>query len=215
MSTRDPLNRGNQVPAEIIGHVVWLYSRFPLNHRDIEDLLAERGVLVSYEAIRLWCLTFGPVLAVGLRRHRRRAGGKWHLDEVQLKIKGKKHWPWRAVDQNGLVLDGEARAPRVVVTDKLASYPPALRRVLPGVEHRRHKGLNNRAENSHRPVRKRERVLQRFKSPEHAQRFLGPFSAVHNHFLPRRHLLPADKYWQIRTERFQQWREVARLQPAA
>ena len=109
------------------------------------------------------------------------------------------------------VLDGEGQAPRVVVTDKLASYPPALRRVLPGVEHRRHKGLNNRAENSHRPVRKRERVLQRFKSPEHAQHFLEPFSAVHNHFRPRRHLLAAQQYRQIRSERYAQWREAARL----
>ena len=155
---------------------------------------------------------------------------------MQLKIKGKKHWLWRAVESEGLVLDilvqerrdqhaaecflrrvlnGEAQAPRVVVTDTLASYPPALRRVLPGVEHRRHKGLNNRAEHSHRPVRKRERVLQRFKSPEHAQRFLEPFSAVHTHFRSRRHLLPADHYRQLRTERFQQWREAARLTPVA
>jgi len=110
---------------------------------------------------------------------------------------------------------GEGRAPRVVVTVKRASYPPALRSVLPGVAHQRHKGLNDRAENSHRPVRKRERVLQRFKSPGHAQRFLEPFSAVHNHFRPRRHLLSSDQYRQIRTQRFQQWREAARLQPAA
>jgi putative transposase len=102
----------------------------------------------------------------------------------------------------------------VVVTDKLASYPPALKRVLPRSEHRRHKGLNNRAEHSHRPVRKRERVLQRFKSPEHAQRFLEPFSAVGNHVRPRRHLPPAEQYRQIRTERFQQWREVVGLAPA-
>jgi putative transposase len=112
-------------------------------------------------------------------------------------------------------LEGEGAAPRVVVTDKLASYPPALRRVLPAAEHRRHKGLNNRAENSHRPLRKRERVLQRFKSAEHAQRFLEPFSAVCNHFRPRRHLLPAEQYRQLRAERFQRWREAARLQPAA
>ncbi len=158
------------------------------------------------------------------------------LDEVQLKIKGTKHWLWRAVDSEGLVLDilvqdrrdqhaaerflrralaGEDAAPRVVVTDKLASYPPALKRVLPGVEHRRHKGLNNRAEHSHRPVRKRERTLQRFTSPDHAQRFLEPFSAVCNHFRPRRHLLPAHQYHQLRTERFRQWREVTRLQFAA
>ncbi len=234
--TRDPLYRGYRFPAEIISHAVWLYYRFALSHRDVEELLAERGVQVSYEAIRLWCRKFGATYAIGLRRRRARAADKWHIDEVQLKIKGKKHWLWRAVDRDGLVLDilvqerrnqeaaerflrrvldGEEQAPRVVVTDKLTSYPPALRRVLPGVEHRRHKGLNNRAENSHRPVRKRERVLQRFKSPEHAQRFLEPFSAVCNHFRPRRHLLPAEQYRRIRTERFQQWREAVRLAPEA
>jgi putative transposase len=233
---RDPLYRGYRFPAAIISHAVWLYFRFALSHRDIEELLAERGVQVSYEAIRLWCRRFGATYAIGLRRRRSRAADKWHLDEVQLKIKGKQHWLWRAVDRDGLVLDiliqerrnqeaaerflrrvldGEEQAPRVVVTDKLASYPPALKRVLPGAEHRRHKGLNNRAENSHRPVRKRERALQRFKSPDHAQRFLEPFSAVCNHFRPRRHLLPAEQYRQIRTERFRQWREVVRLAPAA
>lgn len=134
------------------------------------------------------------------------------LDEVQLKIKGKRHWLWRAVERDGLVLDilvqerrnreaaerflrsmveGEETAPWVVVTEKLANYPPALKRVLSRTEHRRHKGLNDRAENSRRPVRKRERALQRFKSPEHAQRFLEPFSAAANHFRPRRHFLPA------------------------
>ncbi len=226
---RDPLYRGYRFPAEIISHAVWLYFRFHLSHRDSEDLLAERGVQVSDDAIRRWWRTFGPAFAAGLRRHRRPAAGKWHLDEMQLKLKlksnGKQHWRWRAVDQDGTVrdilvqerrtqeaaetflrrvLDGEEQSPRVMVTDTLASYPPALRRVLPGVEHRRHKGLNNRAENSHRPVRKRERVLQRFKSPEHAQRFLDPFSAVHTHFHPRRHLLSAEHYRQIRAERFGQ-----------
>jgi putative transposase len=113
------------------------------------------------------------------------------------------------------VLDGQEQAPRVVVTDKLASYPPALKRVLPGMEHRRHKGLNNRAENSHRPLRKRERTLQRFKSSEHAQRFLEPFSALCNHFHPRRHLLSAAQYRHLRTKRLQHWRDVARLYRAA
>jgi putative transposase len=233
---RDPLYRGYRFPGEIISHAVWLYYRFALSHRDVEELLAARGVRVSYEAVRLWCQKFGPAFAGGLRRRRARARDRWHLDEVQLKIKGKKHWLWRAVDRDGLVLDilvqerrnreaaerflrrvlaGEEQAPRVVVTDNLASYPPALKRVLPDTEHRRHKGLNNRAENSHRPVRKRERVLQRFKSPDHAQRFLEPFSALCNHFRPPRHLLPAEPYRQIRTERFRQWREAARLPPVA
>jgi putative transposase len=191
-------------------------------------------VQVSYEAIRLWCRRFGPAFATRLRQRRARAADKWHLDEVRLKIKGKQHWLWRAVDRDGLVLEilvqdrrnqeaaerflrrvleGEGVAPRVVVTDTLASSPPALKRVLPQTEHRRHKGLNNRAENSHRPVRKRERVLQRFTSPEHAQRFLEPFSAVCTHVRPRRHRLSAAQYREIRTERFQQWREVVGFAP--
>jgi putative transposase len=201
------LYKRHRFPGEIISHAVWRSFRFALSHRDVEALLAERGVQVSYEAIRRWCRTFGPAFAAGWRRRRARAQDRWHLDEVQLKIKGKQHWLWRAVDRDGLVLDilvqerrnqeaaerflrrvldGEGHAPRVVVTDKLASYPPALRRVLPQTEPRRHNGLNNRAEHAHRPVRKRERVLQRFKSPAHAQRFLEPFSAVCHHFRPRR-----------------------------
>jgi len=234
--TRDPLYQGYRFPAESISHAVWRYERFALSHRDREEVLAERGVQVSDEAIRLWCRKFGPAFAARLHRRRARARDCWHLDEVQLTSKGKKHWRWRAVDRDGLVLDllvqerrnqeaaerflrrvleGEGTAPRVVITDNLASYPPALKRVLPQTEHRRHNGLNNRAEHAHRPVRKRERVLQRFTSPAHAQRFLEPFSAVCNHFRPRRHLLAAEPYRRIRTERFQQWREAARLQSVA
>jgi putative transposase len=233
---RDPLYRGHRFPAEIISHAVWLYFRFAVSHRDVEDLLAERGVQVSYEAVPLWCLKFGPILGAGLRRRRRRAADTWHLDEVQLKIRGKRHGQWRAVDRDGLGLDilvqerpnreaaehvlrrvlaGGGAAPRVVVTDKLASSPPAVERVIPQAEHRRHKGLNNRAEDSHRPVRKRERALQRFTSPEHAQRFLEPFSAVGNHFHPRRHLLSAGQYRQNRTAGFEQWYAAARLPSAA
>jgi len=182
--------------------------------------------------VRRWCRKFGQTFADGVRRRRPRPGDKWHLDEVQLKINGKKHWLWRAVDQEGIVLDilvqarrnqeaaeaflrcvveGCGYQPRVVITDKLASYPPALRRVLPGVEHRRHKGLNNRAENSHRPTRRRERVLQRFNSPEHAQQFLAPFGPISDHFRPRRHLLPALEYHQLLQTRFTSWREVTGL----
>ena len=222
----------HRFPGEIISQAVWLYFRFLLSYRDVEELLAERGISVSYETVRRWCRKFGQTFADGVRRRRPRPGDKWHLDEVQLKINGKKHWLWRAVDQEGIVLDilvqarrnqeaaeaflrcvveGCGYQPRVVITDKLASYPPALRRVLPGVEHRRHKGLNNRAENSHRPTRRRERVLQRFKSPEHAQRFLAPFGPISDHFRPRRHLLPALEYHQLLQTRFTSWREVTGL----
>src|SRR3982074_496756 len=200
MPVAEPADRspyhGYRVPSEIIAHAVWLYFRFHLSFRDVQDLLAERGLIVSHETVRQWCTKFGATFAAGLRRRRARAGDKWHLDEVLLKINGKRHWLWRAVDQHGVVLDilvqercdqaaaerflhrvldGESGAePRVVITDKLASYPPAIKRVLPTPEHRRHKGLNNRAENSHQPTRQRERAMRRFKSAEQAQRFLGP-----------------------------------------
>jgi len=227
-----PLYRRHRFPGELISHAVWLYYRFLLSYRDVEELLAERGIAVSYETIRRWCRKFGPAFANGLRRRRPRPGDKWHMDEVQLKINGRKHWLWRAVDQDGIVLDilvqsrrnqeaaetffrrvvdGHGYQPRVVITDKLASYPPAVRRVLPGVEHRRHKGLNNRAENSHRPTRRRERVLQRFKSPDHAQRFLSPFGPISDHFRPRRHLLPAPQYHRLLQTRFAAWRQVTGL----
>jgi putative transposase len=221
--------RGHRFPAEVIGYAVWLYSRFHLSFRDVQDLLAERGIIVSHEAIRQWCTKFGPAYAAGLRQRRARPGDTWYLDEVLLKMRGKRHWLWRAVDQEGVVLDilvqerrnqaaaerflrhvlrGCEYVPRVVITDKLTSYVPAIRRVLPRSEHRRHKRLNNRAENSHLPTRKRERVLQRFKSAEHAQRFLGPFSAVCNHFRPRRHRLTASAYRHLRTQRHAGWLDV-------
>jgi putative transposase len=221
--------RGHRFPPEIISYAVWLYFRFHLSFRDVQDLLAERGVVVSHEAIRQWCTKFGRTYVAGLRQRRARPGDKWHLDEVLLKIQGKRHWLWRAVDQDGIVLDilvqerrDQAAAerflrhvlrscedePRVVITDKLASYVPAIKRVLPRTEHRRHKRLNNRAENSHLPTRKRERVLQRFKSAEHAQRCLGPFSAVCNHFRPRRHRLTASAFRQVRAERYAVWLDV-------
>jgi putative transposase len=223
------LYRGQRFPAEVIAHAVWLYFRFQLSFRDVQDLLAERGIIVSHGATRPWCTKFGPSYAAGLRRRRARPGDTWHLDELLLKIRGKRHWLWRAVDQDGVVLDilvqerrDQAAAerflrqvlrsceyePRVVVTDTLASYVPAAKRVLPRSEHRRHQRLNNRAENSHLPTRKRERVLERFKSAEHAQRFLGPFSAVCNHFRPRRHRLTASAYRHIRAERHAVWSDV-------
>jgi putative transposase len=139
---------------------------------------------------------------------------KWHLDEVALKIRGKRHWLWRAVDRHGVVLDilvqeRRDQATAEHFTDKLTSYAPAIKRVLPTAEHRRHKRLNNRAENSHLPTRKRERVLQRFKSAEHAQRFLGTFSAVSNHFRPRRHRLTDTACRQIRTHAHIAWQDVS------
>src|SRR5215216_6298378 len=153
----------------------------------------------------------------------------WHLDEVCLMIGGKKHWLWRAVDQDGVVLDvlvqsrrdkqaakrllrkllkKQGRAPRVMITDKLASYGAAKAEVMPSVEHRRHKGLNNRAENSHQPTRRRERQMKRFKSPGQAQRFLSAHDGINNLFHLRRDHRPADQYRAARTQAFQTWAEV-------
>src|SRR6266851_8828045 len=170
----------HRFPAELIRHAVWLYHVFSLSFRDVELLLAERGVLVSYESIRRWCLKFGASFANNLRRRRPKPGDKWHLDEVFIRIQGVRHYLWRAVDQNGVVLDilvqsrrdaGAAKrffkrllkglqyTPRVLVTDKLGSYGVAKRALLPDVEHRKSRYLNNRAENSHRPTRRRERQM--------------------------------------------------------
>ena len=167
MQRSPSLYKRHRSPGAIISHALWLSYRFLLSYRDVEGLLAERGIAVSFETIRRRRREFGPTFADGLRRRRPRPGDKGHLDEMQLKINGRKHWLWRAVDQAGVVfdilaqsrrnqeaaeallrrvVDGNGYRPRVVITDKLASYPPALRRVLPGVEHRRHNGLYNRAE---------------------------------------------------------------------
>lgn len=189
---------------------------------------AERGVQVSYEAIRLWCRKCGPLLATELRRRRRRAGVTWFLAEVALTTNERRYWLWRAVDQEGTISDirvqprrdqyaAECFLPRVrdgadgvqlwvVVTDKRASSVPAIKRVLPKAEHRRHKRLNNRAEKAHPTVRKRERARQRFKSPDHAQRFLETFSAMCNHFRPRRHRHSAGHDRDLMHTRFDQWR---------
>jgi putative transposase len=173
----DPHYR-HRFPAEIIGHAVWLYHVFSLSLRDVELILAERGIVVSYETVRRWCMKFGPTFADRLRRRRPRPGDKWYLDEVFIRIQGVQHYLWRAVDQDGVVLDilvqarrdataakrflrrllkGLQYVPRVIVTDKLRSYGVAQRQLLPAIEHRQSRYLNNRAENSHRPTRRRER----------------------------------------------------------
>ncbi len=224
-----PTYKRHRFPPEVIAHAVWLYFRFALNYRDVEALLAERGVVRSYETVRQWCRKFGQAYANELRRRRPRPGDKWHLDEVFASINGVQQYLRRAVDQDGHVLDillqprrdkaaavkflrkllkGLAYVPRVVITDKLASYGAALREVLPSVEHPRHKGLNNRAENSHQPTRERERRMRRFKDPGHAQRFLAAYGPIASHFRPRRHRLTAAAYRETRAERFATWRAV-------
>src|SRR5271157_2038980 len=209
----DPHYR-HRFPAELISHAVWLYHVFSLSFRDVELLLAERGVVVSYESIRRWCLKFGASFANRLRRRRPRPGDKWHLDEVFIRIQGELHYLWRAVDQDGIVLDilvqtrsNAGAAKRFFNTDKLKSYGVAKRELLPDVEHRQSRYLNNRAENSHRPTRRRERQMQRFKSPRQAQRFLSAHSFIYGHFRPRRHRMTASSYRLTRATAFEVWRE--------
>src|SRR5450755_1569029 len=176
-----PDYKGFRYPAEIISHAVWMYFRFSLSFRDVEELLAARGIAVTYETVRQWCLKFGQTYANELRRRRPRCGDKWHMDEVFLTIRGERYYLWRAVDQEGKVLDilvqsrrnkqaakrfsrkllkGLQDVPRVIMTDKLASSAAAKREILASVEHRQHKGLNNRAERSHQPTRQRERTMR-------------------------------------------------------
>ncbi len=217
---------GYRFPAEIIRHAVWLYHLFSPSLRDIELILAERGITVTHESIRRWVLRFGTDFAERLRKRRPRPGDTWHLDEVFLRINGELHYLWRAVDQNGLVLDilvqsrrnasaakrfferllkGLRYKPERLVTDGLRSYGVAHREVMPEVRHRVGRYLNNRAENSHRPTRRRERQMQRFKSPTQAQRFLSAHAMIYGPFRSRRHLMTAAQHRRARTKAFRIW----------
>src|SRR5918911_1294531 len=200
----------HRFPAALIQHAVWLYFRFTLSYRDVEDLLAERGIEVSYETVRRWALKFGPVFAQRLRRSHPKPSRYWHLDEMVVRIAGKTVYLWRAVDHEGEVLDilvqrrrdkkaalklmrkllkKQGFAPAVVMTDKLHSYGAAFQEI--GLSARREQGLrqNNRAEVSHQPVRRRERKMQGFRSPGSAQHFLSIHAAVYNNFNLQRHLV--------------------------
>jgi putative transposase len=235
VETAPPSYKGFRYPAEVISHCVWLYHRFPLSFREVEELMLERGVTVSYETVRQWCAKFGQPYANQLRRRRPRPGDKWYMDEVFIKVNGNLQYLWRAVDQDGNVLDILVQSkrntqaakrffrrllkeyeyvPRVIVTDKLGSYGAAHRQVMPSVEHRSSKYLNNRAENSHQPTRQRERAMRRFTSPGHARRFLSAFSGIAPHFRPRRHLLTAHDYRTEMHHRFTTWRTVTGCAPA-
>jgi putative transposase len=231
-----PSYAGHRFPPEVISHAVWLYFRFPLGLRMVEEMLAARGILVSHETVRQWARKFGQALANRIRRRLPCPGDKWHLDEVVITIAGEKHWLWRAVDQDGIVLDvlvqsrrdkraakrllrkllrKQGRVPRVMVTDKLASYPAAKKELIPGVEHRRHKGLNNRAENSHQPTRRRERQMKRFKSAGQAQRFLSAHDQINNLFHLRRDHVTATEYRATRAQAFAIWAEITGVAAAA
>ncbi|MFD5661939.1 IS6 family transposase [Streptomyces hirsutus] len=219
-----PSYKGYRFSAEVIAHCVWLYHRFPLSYREVEELMLARGMTVSHETIRRWCVKFGPVYARELRRRRPRAGDTWHLDEVFIKVNGERQYLWRAVDRDGNVLDilvqstrdakaaklmkKQGRVPRVLITDKLRNYGVAHRELMRSVEHRRSKYLNNRAENSHQPTRQRERAMKGFRSVGGAQRFLAAFSGISPRFRPRRHRMTATGYRTEMTIRFTVWDQI-------
>jgi len=221
--------RGYRFPKQIISQCVWLYFNFALSLRDVELMMAFRGVSLTYETIRNWCDKFGPSYAAQLKRKRPKLGDQWFLDEVFLKINGVQHYLWRAVDQHGAVIDilvqpkrdrfaairffrkllrTTKRKPRVIITDKLRSYGAAKKVVLPRVTHRQSRYLNNRAENSHQPSRLRERRMRRFKTPEQAQRFLEVHDLIAPHFRPKQHRLSAVHYRAEREKRFQVWDKI-------
>ncbi len=208
---------------EIISHAVWLYHRFGISFRDVEDLLAERGVVVSYETIRRWCAKFGLECVKRLKRQQGRLGDTWFLDEVFVTINGERQYLWRAVDQDGDVIDilvqsrrnsraaerfflkllkGQGKVPFRLVTDKLKSYGAALRTIMPSVNHDTERYANNRTEVSHQPARQRERQMRKFKSPRQAQLFLSVHGVVLNLFRLARHRLKAVHHRMLRARSF-------------
>ena len=217
---------GYRFPPEIIQRAIWLYLRITLSLRDVEDLLAERGITVSYETVRRWVNHFGPMIASDLRKRRPRPHSTWHLDEVYLKIDGRMVYLWRAVDAEGEILDVLVQAkrdkhaalklmrnllkkygfvPNLLITDDLRSYEAAARDL--GIERRHERGRwrNNRAENSHQPTRRRERKMQGFKSRSSAQRFLSTHAAVYNTFNVQRHLTSARTHRAYRAAAMDTW----------
>jgi putative transposase len=225
-----PRLKGYRFPREVVAYAVWGYHRFALSTADVEDLVAERGVIVSRETIRLWVNRFGSHFAAFIRRDRTRPSDKWHMDEVVIPINGVKHWLWRAVDANGDTLD------ILVQTRRNAKARHALsgkadRSIWPtkGCHHRQaaqlHKvdrspdtgcrspgpqGLNNRIEGSHRPTRRREKIMGRCKSPRQAQRFLATHDQINIIFKPRRYRLTANSYRHARADAFSLWNDYAR-----
>ena len=231
MDSKTASYRGHRFPPEIISHAVWLYHRFCLSFRDVEDLLAERGITVSYETIRHWCRKFGAEYARTLKRRRGRLGDTWHLDELFVNIRGQRQYLWRAVDQDGDVIDilvqprrdrraaerffrrllkGQGGEPRRLVTDKLRSYGAARRDTMPSVRHDTSRYANNRAEVSHQPTRQRERQMRRFKSARQAQRFLTIHGLIQNLFRVGRHLVSSASHRMLRDRSFAVWQQVTR-----
>ena len=218
---------GYRFPPEIIQQAIWLYLRFTLSLRDVEDLVAERGVVVSYETVRRWVNHFGPTIAADLRKRRLKPHTTWHLDEVYRKIGGRMVYLWRAVDAEGEVLDVLAQSkrnkhaalklmrkllkkyafvPEQLVTDDLRSSSGAVRALGIVRRHERGRWKNNRAENSHQPTRRLERKMQRFKSPGPAQKYLSSHAAVYNTFTVQRYLTSAPTHRALRAAAMITWR---------
>jgi len=229
MTTNTPNYHRHRFPPDIISHAVWLYYRFSLSFRDVEDLLAQRGIIVSYETIRQWCRKFGAEYARILRHRQGRLGDIWYLDELFVTIQGQRQYLWRAVDQDGDVIDvllqprrdqhaaerffrkllkDQGRVPWRLITDKLRSYRAAHRTVMPSVTHNTELYANNRAEVSHQPSRQRERQMRGFKSTCQAQRFLSVHGVIQNLFRFGRHLLRSATHRILRDRSFLVWREV-------
>ncbi|MDO6587887.1 IS6 family transposase [Salipiger sp. 1_MG-2023] len=224
-----PCLKGYRFPREAVAYAVWAYHRFALSTEDFEDLLAERGVAVRGETVRKWVNRFGRHFTDCIKRDRPAAADKWHLDEVVVPINGAKQWLWRAVDANGDVLDilvqprRNAKAakrflarliarygkPRVVVTDKLRSYIKPIRALGPEADHRAHKGLNKRIEGSHRPIRKRDKVMGRSKTIRQALRFLAAHDQINTIFRPRRFRLSTASYRHAGSDAFGLWHNYA------
>ena len=223
--------RGFRFPWVVIQHAVWLYARFALSLRDVEELLAERGVAVSYETMRAWFARFGPAVARGLRARRGGSNGRWHVDEMVAAIGGRRMYLRRAVDGQGELLDVLVQArrdkaaalrlvrrllkrhratPEALVTDGLGPHAAAARELGLSAVHVRARSANNRAEGPHAPIRLRERRTQGFRRPGSAQRFPAVHAAVANTFATFGHLVSADSHRALRGEAFAVWREAVR-----
>jgi len=228
MKTTISVYKGYRFPGAVISHAVWTYHRFSLSFREVEELLAARGVVVSFETIRQWCLKFPSSYAKKLRKSAGRPGDNWFLDEVFVKIRGQQHYLWRAVDQDGDEIDilvqrrrnkkaaerffrqlfrKSGVSPRRIVTDKLKSYSAALKELSPGTPHITDQYANNRAELSHQPTRQQERKMRRFKSMRQAQQFLSFHGVVNNLFRLQRHLMSASNYRNFRDRSFEIWQQ--------
>ena len=229
MKTKKPSYQRHRFPSEIISYAVWLYHRFCLSFREVEELLAERGIIVTYETVRQWCQKFGPAYARKFKKRQGRLGDTWHIDEVFITIQGERHYLWRAVDQDGDTIDilvqrrrnqraaerffrrllkGQGGEPHWLITDKLRSYDAAHRTMMPTVPHINDVYANTRAEVSHEPTRQRERHMRGFSSSTQAQRFLTLYGLTQNLFRLGRHLMQAVNYRILRAQAFQVWKEA-------